>query len=818
MRDLRGNADLKPVTLQPAGVVSIDFQKALRAAGPAAAGHASSYGMAGVKYKWSWSAVLATIYTVDTVQSLSYRSVLGADAQVVHDPASLKTNRAVEGMWWAPHSRVDGFIALANTNQLETTAQVAFSDAQNHPIAQQSVAVPAHGTKLLSLSELLGSVKDVDATGSVSIRYKGVANSLLVNEGIEDGKVGYSASPQFRELSLDTVTTAEPSTLVQLAAPGSLIGKPDPAKLFPEKTVFTPYAYLHNTSAELLSVDVLYSPLQGGSPTKIGTVAVAPHGTTQADVAGMLQQHQLAPEGGVATLVFAYQGRSGQVDIETGSIDQTRNYVFGVSVVGEQSSISKTLCYWTTNIDYDSAIAILNFTDTPSDGLLTFYFTGGTYKLPVHLVPGETKTFDLRAIQSSQVPDADGHVLSINATEGSAILSSAAGEIEPMSVAIATTSFSVKNATCGLTCSTCNGISSFSLSPNPLGLAVQQQSQMQGIETYNTQSTQTTTSGSWNVGASTIASLSNTGIVTGVSSGQTTANFSITNASIYVANMCSSGGTPICPAPTQFGASSPIAIAPTISQDHALWFFGLGNTPPSSFTLGNITATLTANGAFNGTYNWTITAGTSIVNFQNGSTTYTSTNNSTAIIVSTGYSHNYNDVTISLKYTPSGEGVVPSATHSLYVDSPYRLTSTGSTATKGVTSSCINPVIGTAGFQSLVPYRNLSLFGVVISNIGLNEAFAGQSDDLAGTSWPPYAAGGYVTSDGTFVDNICAINQKNPTSLPPQNPLSTTKIDHTNQFWFIGSINSGSGVQVQSNILQRYQDHGVHVSITSPTR
>lgn len=186
--------DLKPVTLAPAGVVSIDLQKALRAAGPAAAGHASSYGMAGVKYKWSWSAVPATIYTVDTVQSLSYRSVLGADVQVVHDPASLKANRAVEGMWWAPHSRVDGFIALANTNQLETTAQIAFNDAQNHPIAQQSVAVPAHGTKLLSLSELLGSVKNIDATGSVSIRYKGVANSFLVNEGIEDGKVGYSAS------------------------------------------------------------------------------------------------------------------------------------------------------------------------------------------------------------------------------------------------------------------------------------------------------------------------------------------------------------------------------------------------------------------------------------------------------------------------------------------------------------------------------------------------------------------------------------------------------------------------------------------------
>lgn len=112
----RFEVNLKPVTLQPAGVVSIDLQKALRTAGPAAAAHASSYGMAGVKYKWSWSAVLATIHTVDTVQSLSYRGTLGADAQVVHDPASPNADQAIEGMWWAPHSLVDSFVALVNTN------------------------------------------------------------------------------------------------------------------------------------------------------------------------------------------------------------------------------------------------------------------------------------------------------------------------------------------------------------------------------------------------------------------------------------------------------------------------------------------------------------------------------------------------------------------------------------------------------------------------------------------------------------------------------------------------------------------------------
>lgn len=361
-------------------------------------------------------------------------------------------------------------------------------------------------------------------------------------------------------MNVDSSAVPEPSTLVQLAAPGSLIGKPDPAKLFPEKTVFTPYAYLHNTSPALLSVNVLYAPLQGGSPTKIGTVAVAPYGTVQADVAGMLRQHQLAPEGGVATLVFAYQGRSGQVDIESGSIDQTRNYVFGVSVVAEQDSISKTLCYWTTSGDYDSAIAVLNYTDAPSDELLTFYFAGGMYKLPLHLAAGETKTVSLRAIQNSQLPDADGNTLPLNITQGSAILSSASGETEKMSVAIASTSFSVKNATCGYNCTTCNGATQFTVNPNPLALDIQGQGQMQGSITYNTGNVQTTTSGSWSTGAPSVASVSSSGNVTGLSTGQTGTSFSVYNIPIYASNVCTSGGTPSCPSASTLGGNSPVSV------------------------------------------------------------------------------------------------------------------------------------------------------------------------------------------------------------------------------------------------------------------
>lgn len=164
-------------------------------------------------------------------------------------------------------------------------------------------------------------------------------------------------------------------------------------------------------------------------------------------------------------------------------------------------------------------------------------------------------------------------------------------------------------------------------------------------------------------------------------------------------------------------------------------------------------------------------------------------------------------------------GSATNLTLKLTVDSPYKLVPFGVT-NRGVTgNTCTNPPTGTDGYQSLVFYQIVSFLGVRITNIGVNEIFASTSADYIGNSWPPYVAGGFISNNGLFADNICAINDVTPQSLPPQSPLGTTMIDHGSQAWFIGSTNSGSGVEVQSNILQRYQDHGLHLPpITSPVR
>ena len=282
--------DLSPITLDPAGVASINLRTALADAGPAVAAHSSSYGMAGVKYQWGWSAVLATVQSIDEVESITFHSSLGADGQTIDDPSSAKTAHTIKGLWWAPHSTVSGFLALVNTSKTAVPAQVVFSDAQNQPIATRTIPVEGHATALLDLEDILASVKSIDATGSVTVTYNGVANSLLVYEGIEDRNAGYSASPEIMEINPDPSADPQPVTQVQLAAPGVMIGPPDPAMLFPAQTIFQPYAYLHNASSQPLNIDVLIAPIQGGAPAKLGTVALAAGGTAQADIVGMMRR------------------------------------------------------------------------------------------------------------------------------------------------------------------------------------------------------------------------------------------------------------------------------------------------------------------------------------------------------------------------------------------------------------------------------------------------------------------------------------------------------------------------------------------------
>ena len=57
-----------------------------------------------------------------------------------------------------------------------------------------------------------------------------------------------------------------------------------------------------------------------------------------------------------------------------------------------------------------------------------------------------------------------------------------------------------------------------------------------------------------------------------------------------------------------------------------------------------------------------------------------------------------------------------------------------------------------------------------------------------------------------------------PPTLKPQSPLLSQEVEDLTQTWYIGSTTNGDGIPVQFDNITYYQDHGRHLSVTSPVR
>jgi hypothetical protein len=255
-----------------------------------------------------------------------------------------------------------------------------------------------------------------------------------------------------------------------------------------------------------------------------------------------------------------------------------------------------------------------------------------------------------------------------------------------------------------------------------------------------------------------------------------------------------------------------------IVSSNALWFFGLGKTPPPTFTQGNVQATLTLSGAAGGSFTWTVLNGTGKGSFASNisQTTVTTTTNA-VILYSVSYSTALLDVAIQVAWTNSGQTVTQ--TINLTVDSPYRLALVGTIAPEGVDDcSMLGP--GTNGWHSAYTWQMLSKFGQIIYGQSINENFANPQDaQQTNLTFSPNGSPGQ-NMVSTFTDNYCYANQIAGVPKPtvPQSPLGANLIDSATQYYSVGSTDVGSGVEVQSQLLSRYVDHASISNIISPVR
>lgn len=249
-------------------------------------------------------------------------------------------------------------------------------------------------------------------------------------------------------------------------------------------------------------------------------------------------------------------------------------------------------------------------------------------------------------------------------------------------------------------------------------------------------------------------------------------------------------------------------LRPYISGSQAIWWLGGGSDSANGYSNSS---TLSANGnGAAGTANWTIVSGPVSTSCSScGATTATSTGPSANCTY---------DVGIKISYSGFESNIF-----TMNVNRPRSLT-----AAYAPYGTAVSDQNNEDGYISRIGYISVDACGYAMSGIALNEQFGGWLynnttydwnhplacyDPATGSTTCTSGYGGYVWQD-SISQKLCA--SCSPVVKNPQSPLLDVRVDYATQYWRIGSSTIGSGVQVQTNTLQRYQDHGRHESINSP--
>lgn len=531
--------DLSPVTLEPSGTAVVSINDALEQKGIAS--YATLSGYVEVKYIWAWDPLCVTVTSVDPIHSVifSYGLQPSAVAKIANPrirmPKVIEGMNAVEGMWWKPEANITGFVGLSNISPQPVDGKLQTTDGANQALGEESFHLSPHSTKLLKLEEL--AYVAAGSAGGLRVIYTGAGDGLVISGGLEDQTNGYSANLPFHILAEPESTQTAQETYAEL---GLMTGAADPMMSFPAGTVFTPFSVVRNVAEKPVFVTPSLYWMQGATArsAKLTSFTLSPFQTQNLDVSSLLATAGLASFHGSVNLILESQGQSRSLLLASGSVDQKNTYVFQVPPRGVQESQAKTISYWSTGNGDDTMVTVWNPADEPQDFAFTLLFTGGHYRLPIHLEARATQTFNISEIIQNQIPDADGYTVPPTVHEGSAKIAGTHADNEEILVALDAGTYNVRKATCSYYCISCDGTASTYVFLNPFAVALGGQTtlvfegQQNNGQVYGI-------GGSWTSSNTSVATIGTyNGTVSGINLGSVTMTAFLSSTAIYNSYYC----------------------------------------------------------------------------------------------------------------------------------------------------------------------------------------------------------------------------------------------------------------------------------------
>lgn len=790
---------LSVVELSTAGTADVSINRAIEAAPAFLKSHLSQYGSAVVRYQSITKAPLDGYIEIrEPLQSLSF-----VNSFQTNDASSRSAgNTQLHGLWWKHDPGITGFFSLSNITESPVQVKVQVIGSEGTATPTHNFSIPAHNTRLLSLDDFVRGLPEAEKNqGGIEIGYEGMRGSIMVAGGLESPDEGFSAPILF----LAQPEKVEQAAGFTLASIDMMVGKPDPMMQFPARTVFRPFAALRNAAKTSIQVSttLYYLPRMDSAQTKpipLAALNLKPQQAIQLDLAKQLAALNLDRYNGSINLVFSYRGGSTDLLVDTASVDQTGSFVFDINPQETGESGAKQICSWRVANNDDTMISLWNPTSLTQEISVRLYFEGGTgqYVVPVHLEPQDLVMLTLSEILLQNKADAEGNILPPNLHMGSAVISNARNQFDPINVVLSGGIFNVRKATCNQLCLSCIGLDDLQISPSPASCYVGSTYQMSSVAHFKngTQKTETT-AGTWTSSNTSIATVgSTTGLVSGVAAGQDTIEECVVEPDSE--QDCVNQGGRGCHDVTVCTIVQENVI-PVISGPNTVWWFG-GQTPSGYAT----TITLTSSGGAGTT--WSVPAGGNQVSLS-------STSGASITVTSSGnaFSSTAGDVKITAvaNNQPSDPFPITTRTPTLLQTPPI----TDST-------SCDS----SNGYSTLIEYTVLdNLNQPLPSSVEYNEKFTTSWNvDSAGTNWPQIFGNPPPTFPGsTGTQSILSDLITGPNLSSSPNPVPTCsgggpEIININQEWRIGSDTSGLGRRVAQDNFERFLDHADHNPINTP--
>lgn len=253
---------LSPVQMEASGTAAVDVNASLQKLGIAP--YATLSGWVELQYSWPWVPLCAMIRNLDATHSLIFTFGYETPA-TLSSQSSLAIQSAPqveEGLWWKHEANVTGFLTLSNTAPQPIKTLVQVTDNHAKVLGTYNVTVSAEGTKTLNLQELQTAPTN---EGGIRVSYVGPSEALLINGGLEDPSVGYSANLRLAPLQHPLPPMSHASTQQGIGELGLMVGAADPMMRFPAGTTFTPYSVLRNVSTSPISVTPALWWMQAGT-------------------------------------------------------------------------------------------------------------------------------------------------------------------------------------------------------------------------------------------------------------------------------------------------------------------------------------------------------------------------------------------------------------------------------------------------------------------------------------------------------------------------------------------------------------------------